>query len=191
MLLRKPEGRPHHRVLAVACRHDLMLSAVAPLGLAAAAAGTALVVDLDPEGPRYPGGSTLAALCEEGPRRSDLSPTRGGVAVLGNGGIGWEEAAPVLEALIEGWPRVVLRVGREEVPYPTVPVVPLLPGFLAPAGTRPAVYQPVTRSQALPGPGLRLAPLTRSLLSRLLAGELERGWRWVRSWRPVWGLPWG
>ena len=52
--------------LAVWTAYDGLLSATAPLGLAAAA-GTALVVDLDPEGPVYPGPASLADLVVEGP----------------------------------------------------------------------------------------------------------------------------
>ena len=47
--------------LAIWSPDDGVLGAVAPLALAAAA-GTALVVDLDPGGPRYPGEATLGAL---------------------------------------------------------------------------------------------------------------------------------
>ncbi|MEE8489046.1 MAG: hypothetical protein V3S43_01840, partial [Acidimicrobiia bacterium] len=81
--------------LAIWSPEDGVLGAVAPLGLAAAS-GTALVVDLDPNGPNYPGASSLAALVADGPRRSDLQPVRKGVAVLANGGIEPEDAEAVL-----------------------------------------------------------------------------------------------
>src|SRR3990172_4895059 len=54
-------GRKPVPALAVWTAFDGLLSAVAPLGLAAAA-GTALVVDLDPAGPPYPGRNSLAGL---------------------------------------------------------------------------------------------------------------------------------
>jgi hypothetical protein len=67
------ERRSTVPALAVWSPEDGILGAVAPLALAAAA-GTALVVDLDPGGPRYPGAATLAGLVADGPRRSDLEP---------------------------------------------------------------------------------------------------------------------
>ena len=76
----------------------------------AAAAGTALVVDLDPQGPAYPGNADLAELVAEGPTRRDLEPERSGVAVLRNGGVPEEEAAEVLNALAARWPAVVFRL---------------------------------------------------------------------------------
>ena len=88
---------------------DGVLGAVAPLAMAAAA-GTALVVDLDPHGPAYPGAVGLAGLVAEGPTRRDLEPARRGVAVLHNGGVEPEDAAEVLAALVAGWPAVVFRL---------------------------------------------------------------------------------
>jgi len=70
--------------IAIWSPEDEVLGAVAPLALAAAA-GTALVVDLDPEGDRYPGEATLASLVAEGPTQEDLTPSQRGVAVVGNG----------------------------------------------------------------------------------------------------------
>jgi hypothetical protein len=87
-----------------------VLGVIAPLGLAASA-GTALVVDLDQRGPRYPGDQSLARLATEGPRRADLSPPRKGVAVLRNGGIDPSECQGLIRALCDGWPAVVLRPG--------------------------------------------------------------------------------
>ncbi len=49
-----PERRVTVPALAIWSPDDEVLGAVAPLGLAAAA-GTAVVVDLDPDGPRYSG----------------------------------------------------------------------------------------------------------------------------------------
>ena len=71
--------------LAVWTPEDGLLGALAPLGLAAAASGSALVVDLDEGGPHYPGEASLADLVRAGSRRADLYPERRGVAVLRNG----------------------------------------------------------------------------------------------------------
>ena len=167
-----------------------MLGALAPLGLGAAA-GTALVVDLDPDGPHYPGEGSLADLVAEGPRRADLSPTRSGLAVLRNGGVDPAAAAPVLEALIEGWPAVVLRLpgsrpgGRE----PDIMVRPLVPGSLfPPASPGSAVYQDL--GFRIPAPGPRLPVLSRGTAAALLAGSIPRRSRWVRAWRSVWEGAW-
>jgi hypothetical protein len=177
------------KVLAIRTEVDGVLAAVAPLGLAAAA-GTALMIDLDPEGPAYPGDRSLAELAADGPRRVELSPERTGVAVVRNGGVAWGEAAAVIDELIAGWPAVVLRVGREPVPYPVVRVVPLLAGALAPASGRAAVWQAAGFKSRPPGPGPVLPPLSRVHVIRLLEGRIEPNSRWVRAWRRVWELPW-
>ena len=77
---REPHTFSTMPALSIWSPEDGVLGAVAPLGLAAAA-GTALVVDLDPGGPRYPGPATLADLVADGPRRGDLSPSRRGVSI--------------------------------------------------------------------------------------------------------------
>ena len=118
-----------------------MLGALAPLGLGAAA-GTALVVDLDPAGPHYPGAGSLANLVADGPRRSDLSPDRAGLAVLRNGGIDAAEADEVLTALEAGWPSVVVRLPAGSTRRPDLVVRPLVPGGLFPIGdTGVTVFQ--------------------------------------------------
>ena len=173
--------------LAVWSPEDGVLGAVAPLGLAAAA-GTALVVDLDPAGPRYPGRSTLADLVANGPRRSDLSPSRRGVAVLANGGIDPAEAAQVLDALAAGWPAVVLRLpASHEGGAGAIPVLPLVPGGLFDHPGPRAVYQrsgwrvePPAGSVVLPRP-------RRSTIGMLLTGTAPpMRDRWVAAWRPLW-----
>ena len=83
--------------LALWTPEDGLLGALAPLGLALAA-GTALVVDLDPLGPHYPGTTSLADLVAEGPRQADLKPAHRGVAVLRNGGVAPAAAAEVVAA---------------------------------------------------------------------------------------------
>ena len=191
----KSAGDWRYRVMAVRCAVDPVLHALAPLGLAAAR-GTALVVDLDEEAPSYPGSTSLAKLVISQPRLSDLRPLRSGVAVLPNGSINPREAAEVVEALVTGWPAVVLRLGADRgVPpavseAPVVPVAPLLPGFLHPPLAGPAVYQAV-----LPGPpprlrGAVLPPLGRSHIQRMLTGTGLPPRRWVRAWERVWEMSW-
>jgi hypothetical protein len=178
-------------VLAVRTPEDGLLGALAPLGLGAAA-GTALVVDLDPSGPHYPGAGSLADLVAEGPRRSDLSPDRKGLAVLRNGGVGANAAGEVLAALEDGWPAVVFRLpgittaGREA----DLIVHPLVPGglFQSPLpGT--AVFQDL--GFRIPAPGPQLPVLGRSTAAALLAGSVPGRSRWVRAWKPAWEGKWG
>ncbi len=174
-------------VLAIHTPEDGLLGALAPLGLAAAA-GTALVVDLDPQGPHYPGEGSLAQLVADGPRRSDLSPARSGLAVLRNGGIESSAAAEVVEALCDGWPAVVLRL-----PEPArdrsadVVVRPLVPGALF-TDRGPAVYQEL--GFQIPAPGPRLPALARAHAGSLPAGTGPRRSRWVRAWAPAWNGTW-
>lgn len=181
--------------LAVWTPEDGILAAVAPLALGLAA-GVALVVDLDPAGPRYPGSGSLASLVAEGPRAADLEPSRRGVAVLRNGGIDPGDAAAVVAAIVARWPNVVLRLpprpepGRE-APAPVVPVLPLLPGSLRPLPRPVAVYQRSGWPVPPPGPGPVLPRPRPATLGLLAAGGRPLPDRWLRSWRQVWGVPWG
>jgi len=170
---------------------DGTLGVVAPLALAAAA-GTALVVDLDPEGPRYPGDVSLHDLVTEGPRRCDVEVARRGVAVLRNGGITAGDAAEVLTALEHAWPAIVYRLPAHPEPQRehVVPVRPLLPGGVLARWSRPAVYQQVGWRLAAPGPGPVLPMPRRDSVRRLLDGMLPVADRWVRGWRRVWELAW-
>jgi hypothetical protein len=159
----------------------------------AAAAGTALVVDLDPDGPRYPGSASLSRLVADAPRRADLVPARSGTAVLRNGGVGVADAREVIEALIGGWPHLVLRVAAPDAATglaPLVPVRALLPGILAPRDEGQCVYQKTGFTTGPPGPGPLLPRLRPRLLGGLLNGAVEPRSRWVAAWRQVWGLPW-
>jgi hypothetical protein len=178
-------------VLATWAPDDAVLAAVAPLALAMAA-GTALVVDLDPEGPAYPGGGSLAALVRDGPRRVDLAPARRGVAVLANGGIGAAESAEVVAALVAGWPAVVLRLpaGEPAMSHPVVPVRVLAPAVVASRPGGPAVYQQGPWRMALPGPGVLLPRPGPGVVRALLAGDRPPVGRWLRAWRQVWERPW-
>ena len=177
--------------LAVMCRNGGVLGVIAPLALAAAA-GTALVVDLDAAGPTYPGDNSLADLVDRGPRLAELRPPRKGAAVLRNGGVTAADAAEVVAALISGWPSTVLRLppGQSEASVPVVPVVPLLPGGMTPDVHRPAVYQQMGWHEKAPGPAVTLPTPPRAAVAALLGGRVPVPCRWMRSWRAVWGLPW-
>ena len=183
--------------LATWTPEDGLLGALAPLGLAAAAGGPALVVDLDPAGPRYPGTGSLAGLVAEGPRRSDISPRGGGVAVLHNGGVTAGEAAVVVEALLGGWGRVVLRLPPRPRPeavfsVPVIPVHLLIPGGLFQVAAEPGVYQSTPVRMSLPGNGVRLPRPSTSTVLALLTGRLPVPTnRWLAAWRQVWRIPWG
>ena len=173
--------------LAIWSPEDGVLGAVAPLGLAAAA-GTALVVDLDPRGPRYPGAGSLAELVADGPRRSDLEPERRGVAVLANGGIGADEAGPVLDAIVEHWPAVVLRLPADHGGGGgAVPVLPLVPGDLLPDYGAGAVYQRSGWRVAAPEGAIILPRPRRSTIGMLLTGTAPPPRdRWIAAWGSLW-----
>ncbi len=168
---------------------DGVLGAVAPLALACAA-GTALVVDLDPHGPIYPG-RTLADLVDDGPTRADLRPQRSGVAVLSNGGIDRDAARDLIDALIVGWPQVVFRLPSWPAPERREDVVPVLPlsPFVGPI-VGPAVYQRSVWRMAPPGPGLVLPRPAGATVRALAAGSMPGPSRWIRAWRRVWEAPW-
>jgi hypothetical protein len=191
-------GRPRATVIGLLTESDRVLSVVAPVGLGAAAARPALVVDLDPAGPAYPGPRSLAELVDDGPTRSELFPSLTGpggsrMALLRNGGVAWEASLPVIEALAKEWPAIVLRlpIGGGPFPWPVVPVVALFPGILQATGSRAAVWQSISSNrQTAPGPGPMLPTLDRFALARLLALKSEPRGRWVRAWSQVWDLPW-
>jgi hypothetical protein len=169
-----------------------VLGIVAPLALAASA-GTALVVDLDPAGPAYPGETSLARLVAEGPRKADLSPARRGVAVLRNGGIPAGDARRVVDALGLGWPYVVLRhrPGADRPSGPgLVPVRPLLPGGLLSEDERPSVYQRCGARVRAAGPGPVLPAPRSATVQAFLEGRVPVLDRWVRSWTQVWEAAW-
>ncbi|WKZ83629.1 MAG: hypothetical protein QY307_05150 [Acidimicrobiia bacterium] len=179
--------------LAIWTPEDGLLGALAPLGLALAA-GSALVIDLDRGGPRYPGERSLADMVETGPRRRDLQP-RPGVAVLRNGGVEPARAAPVVEALLAAHPRVVLRLPpRPEpvgVPMPVVPVRLLLPGSLFPLPEQPAVFQATPAWVRLPAPGVRLPVPRVTTVTALISGRRPAGSDpWVSAWHSAWSFPW-
>jgi hypothetical protein len=179
-------------VLSVWSPEGGVLGVVAPLALAASA-GTALVIDLDPHGPGYPGTGSLVRLAAEGPRRSDLSPERSGVAVLKNGGIEAAACRDIIAALCRGWPAVVLRLrssAKRPKNHGVVPVRPLLPGDLFAFDPEPAVYQRCGWRIRPGGPGPVLPRPRSSTVQALLEGRTPSADRWVRSWRQVWEASW-
>lgn len=177
--------------LGITCAAGGIVGVVAPLALAAAKR-TALMVDLDQSGPRYPSEGSLAQLVVDGPRLVDLRPRRSGIAVLRNGGVDIAEARDVVDALVSGWPSVVLRlpVGDVGLQVPVVPVVPLLPGGMVPRTDRPAVYQQVGWNEKAPGPGVVMPTPSRSVAGSLLSGRAPLPNRWIARWRDVWEMPW-
>lgn len=192
-------------VLALRTELDPVLSVIAPMGLAAAADRPCLVIDLDQDGPNYPGQRSLADLIREGPSRRELLPVldrrhRKGVALLRNGGAALNEAEEVIHSLTRHWPAIVLRLPGSEglvrsepgTVYQgrVVPLIPLLPGLLAPTGRRAAVWQSIDSGQPAPGPGPVLPALSRAVATRLLSARWEPRGRWVKAWHVVWELPW-
>ncbi|MDQ3783217.1 MAG: hypothetical protein M3349_09840 [Actinomycetota bacterium] len=177
-------------VLGTWCPDDVVLGTVAPLALAAAA-GTALVIDVDPGSDAYPKAGTLAALVADGPTRTDLRPAKRGVAVLANGGITADDAAEVIDALAVGWPRVVLRQPPRDRPGGgrVVPVRPLVPGMPVDPTER-AVYQRGPWAMDLPPPALVLPRVRPGTVRCLLECRRPGPSRWLRQWRRVWDLPW-
>ena len=172
---------------------DGLLGALAPLGLAIAA-GSAIVIDLDPAGPQYPGDRSLADLASDGVRRPDLVP-RSGVGVVRNGGVAPADAGQVIHALIAAHPTVVLRLPPrpypEGVPFPVVPVRLLVPGGLFPVGNRPAVYQATPVLARMPTEGVRLPVPNPATVAALLHGRrpVARD-RWITAWGRAWRFPW-
>jgi len=181
------EGKGRHPILGV-WSPDPVLAIAASIGLAATA-GTALIIDLGDDAP----GSerTLADLVSDGPSLGELSPGRSGIAFLRRGRVDQPAAVGVIERLTRHWPALVLRTVDRELPFATVPVVPLLPGLFS-LYPLPAfgVWQPVGVGSDPPGPGPVLPRLRSSVVERMLSGRLPRRSRWVEAWRPVWEMPW-
>jgi len=177
--------------VAVWSPEDEVLGTVAPLALAVAA-GTALVIDLDPNGPGYPGDMTLAGLVADGPTRADLSPSRRGIAVIRNGGVEPDAAEEVLQALLDGWPFVVFRLPSDHAGGDgAIPILPLVPGRTRPRVAGPAVYQRSAWRTRVPEGGVVLPRPRAGTVGALLTGRLPHpGDRWIRAWKSVWEQPW-
>jgi hypothetical protein len=188
-----PSGVCTIPALAIWTPEDGLLGALAPIGLAIAA-GSALLIDLDSGGPRYPGERSLADLVADGPRRSDLEP-RPGVAVLRNGGVPPSDATEVVRALLAAHPTVVLRLPPRPNPggvsFPVVPVRLLIPGEFYPPLERLAVYQATPAVVRMPSEGIRLPVPSPTTVTALLAGRRPPNRdRWIAAWRTVWRYPW-
>lgn len=168
---------------------DLMLGVVGPLG-ATAAGGTALLVDLDPAGPRYGGPYSLADLVSRGPTRDQLEPTRSGPAVLRNGGVSPDEAEEVVAALVARWPNVVLRCPpSDDMTTRGIALLPLLPEPFTPTVNGSFVYQQTSLSGRKPR-NVQVLPIPRpGTVRALLAGVRPRPRdRWIRALGAVWEM---
>ncbi len=165
---------------------DPVLSLVSSLGLALVA-GTAVVVDVE-------GGvatdRSLGDLATDGPSLLDLSPGRAGVALISGRGADAVQRQALIELLARHWPAVVVRVRPGQWQGPVVPVRALIPGILAPSALGVAVWQPVSRQMRAPGDGPLMPILGARTTRALLAGRSIHRDRWVRSWAPVWSMPW-
>lgn len=138
-------------------------------------------------------------LVEDGPRAADLVPSRRGVAVIANGGVGASQAGEILDLLMRGWPAVVLRQPPQapvDAPAPVVPIRLLIPGRLFPPQGR-GVYQPmgsIGRHRIAgdrPAAGSVVLPAApRRTIQALLGGRRPAATRWLRAWRAVWGMAW-
>lgn len=177
--------------LAIWSPEDEVLGAVAPIALGVAA-GTALVVDLDPSGPPYPGDLTLARLVEDGPTKADLAPQRRGVAIVRNGGVDPNDAEDLLRALIKGWPAVVFRLPSDHLSDGgAIPILPLVPGGLTKRFAGAAVYQRSAWRVQAPASSVVLPRPATATISALLAGRAPHpGDRWIRAWKRVWSTSW-
>lgn len=166
---------------------DQMLGTVGPLG-AAAAAGTALVIDLDPHGPPYGGPFSLADLVERGPSRDQLEPANRGPAVLRNGGVQPAAAEEVIAELVKRWPNVVLRCSpHADVAATAVALLPLLPEPFTPSAPGKAVYQRTRLPMRAPKGHLVLPVPRVATIRSLLAGTRpHRRDRWVAAFRQIW-----
>jgi len=178
-------------VIAVWSPFDVVLSIVAPLGLAVHK-GTALVVDLDPASAWIRGEGDLASLVRRGPTESQLRPRRSGVAVLANGGVTVSAASDVVNALARRWPNLVLRCSPDaSSSQSAVAIVPVLPEpfDLAIDIQGDVVYQRTGLGGGAHA-GFVVLPVPRSSTIRsLLSGRVPaRRDPWVRSLGRVWAM---
>jgi hypothetical protein len=149
-------------------------------------------VDLDPDGPLLGDGPTLAELVQSGPTRSQLDPPSGAAGFLSNGGVDAETASEVITALIQRWPRVVLRCApRASQPAGALAVLPLLPEPFTPVADGPIIYQRCAFSPRVRPEGTVL-PIPRRRTVEALLGRRRPSWPrdpWLRAVGALWGRP--
>ena len=166
---------------------DPVLAHVGCVGLAMGAP-SALIVDVRSEVPA--GRRTLADLQADGPRLDELSPGHTGIAIIATGAIDLSRARAMVEDLAMRWPAVVVCGGGERWDGPTVPFVPMYPGWLAPSTDLPAAWQQTRPGQRPSGPGPVLPPLSRRWVDAVLGGRHPRPNRWTRLVSNLWEMPW-
>lgn len=174
-------------VVALWSPHDHLLSVIAPIGLAVSRK-SALLIDLDPDGPHFPGEFTLADLVNDGPTDVQLSPSDRSIAILANGGVSAAEASSVVEALVARWPNVVLRCSPSH-PAPTaaVSLIPLLPAPFGSPPTPRTVYQRTGFRAEAPRESLVLPRPRRSTVEALMGlRRMPRRSVWLRELARVW-----
>lgn len=155
-------------VVALWSPNDLLLSVLTPIGLAMTRSQT-LVIDLDPAGPRYESAYSLADLVADGPTRAQLEPHPRGIAVLPNGGVGVDDAAPVVRELVNRWPNTVLRCNPAVAPPETaISVLPLLPGAFMVRPTTRVVFQQLGLVRDIPKGAFVLPRPGRATLDALM-----------------------
>lgn len=176
-------------VVALWSPSDLLLSVLAPIGLASTRP-SALVIDLDPQGPRYESPYTLADLVRDGAMKDQLDPVRRAVAVLPNGGVGIEDASHVVGALAERWPHVVLRCDPAlPPPESAVSLLPLLPQQFMSRPTRRVVFQSLG-FQAQAPKGALVLPRPGSATINALMGlrTMPTKSPWLKQLAKIWSV---
>jgi len=176
-------------VVALWSPHDLLLSVLAPIGLASTRQ-SALVIDLDPRGPRYESPYTLADLVRDGAMKDQLDPVRKSVAVLPNGGVGIEDASKVVGALAERWPHVVLRCDpASPPPESAVALLPLLPAPFMPHPTRRVVFQSLGFAAQAPNGALVLPrPGSATVNSLMGLRTMPTNSPWLKQLAKIWAV---
>ena len=174
-------------VVALWSPHDHLLSVIAPIGLAVTKR-SALVIDLDPLGPLFPGSFTLADLVRDGPTDEQLSPSDRSIAILANGGVSVPEAAKVVAALVERWPNVVLRCSpAQPAPPAAVSLIPLLPAPFGSPPTPRTVYQRTGFHTEAPEESLVLPRPRRSTIEALMGlRRMPKRSAWLHQLGRVW-----
>lgn len=176
-------------VVALWSPSDLLLSVLAPIGLASTRT-SALVIDLDPEGPRYESPYTLADLVRDGAMKDQLDPVRRAVAVLPNGGVGIEDASEMVGALVERWPHVVLRCDpASKPPESAVALLPLLPKPFMAQPARRVVFQNLGFAAQAPKGALVLPRPRRATVDALMGLKaMPTKSPWLKQLARIWSV---